>query len=164
MGLDPGQSREIRGLIKELGKEMTILLSTHILPEVELVCDRVLIISKGRIVAEDTPAELVNAAGGKGRAFLRLEVEREQAEAVVARYSREEYVEKIEPAGPEHGLGAFLLETDPRRDCRAGLTRIAFEQGWPLLEFKPADMSLEEAFVNLVREEDNHEIHEGVAA
>ncbi|AGW12193.1 ABC transporter ATP-binding protein [Megalodesulfovibrio gigas] len=158
VGLDPSQIREIRNLIKEMGQEKTILLSTHILPEVELTCSRVLIINKGRIVAEDTPANLARAFGGQGRHLLRLGVSEHMQEKVLARYRQESFVKIVEPAMQQHGPGAYVLESDPARlpkdqDERDLLTRVAFAEGWPVLEFKPADMSLEDAFVNLVRTE-----------
>jgi ABC-2 type transport system ATP-binding protein len=152
VGLDPGQIREIRELIKELGRDKTILLSTHILPEVELICDRVLIINKGRIVAEDTPDNLALTTGMAGRFLLRLDALADPGR-VVERYAGETCVGNVHHAGDELGRGAFVIETDPELDCRALMTRIAFEEGWSVLEFKPAGVSLEEAFVHLVRDE-----------
>jgi ABC-2 type transport system ATP-binding protein len=152
VGLDPKQIREIRNLIKELGQEKTILLSTHILPEVELTCDRALIIDRGRIIAEDTPAGLVQAFGGKGRFLLKLDLDDERADEVIKAYSAEPGVQQVERL-PESGRGVFSLRSDGGEDRRARLTRLAFEKNWPLLEFKPSAVSLEEVFVSLVREE-----------
>jgi ABC-2 type transport system ATP-binding protein len=153
MGLDPGQIREIREFISELGREMTILLSTHILPEVELTCDRVLIITKGRIIAEDTPANLVQRVGGGGRYLLRLDIEEDQQAEAAERLARRPFVTKATVECFDRFGCAFFVETDPAEDVRAELSRAVFEEGWPLLEFKPADVSLEEAFVSLVKED-----------
>lgn len=153
VGLDPEQIREVREFIRELGREMTILLSTHILPEVELTCDRVLIINKGRILAEDTPANLVQRVGGGGRYLLRLGVTQGQEAETAEHLARRPFVTKASVECFDRFGCAFFVETDPARDVRAELTQAVFEGGWPLLEFKPADVSLEEAFVSLVREE-----------
>ncbi len=151
-GLDPRQIRDIRILIRELGREKTILLSTHILPEVELTCDRAVIIDRGRIVAEDTPAGLVQSFGAQGRYLLRLDVAEAQTEAVLSCFRGVEDVRQVERA-EDAGRGTFLLQTDPVVDRRAAISRLVFEKGWPLLEFKPASASLEEVFVSLVRTE-----------
>ena len=155
VGLDPTQIREIRSLIKELGKERTIFLSTHILPEVEKTCDRALIIDKGRIIAEDTPAGLVAAFGGKGRFLLKLDVATDLLGDVLAAYRKIPGVTSAELGDNSE----IVLETSPEKDIRAELTSLAFQSGWPLVEFKPANVSLEEVFVSLVREE-----NQGVAA
>lgn len=153
-GLDPRQIREIRNLIKELGQEKTILISTHILPEVELTCNRALIIDKGRIKAEDTPAGLTHSFGGHGKYLLRLDMPAAMNDVVLERYSTLPWVEKVEPAPSEMGVGAFYIETDMAEDRRADISREAFLAGWPVLEFKPASMSLEEVYVSLVHEEE----------
>ena len=153
-GLDPRQIREIRNLIKELGKEKTILLSTHILPEVELTCNRALIIDKGRIKAEDTPAGLTQSFGSRGKHLLRLDVTAEQSNDVLGRYAAQEWVQSMAPAGADKGVGAFFIETEQEKDHRADITGLAFAAGWPILEFKPAGMSLEEVYVSLVHEEE----------
>ncbi len=156
VGLDPNQIREIRNLIKELGKEKTILLSTHILPEVELTCDRVLVINQGRIVAEDTPSGLAASYGGGGRFLLRLESAPDPAEVQQA-YASQQFVLNCEPAEETYGPGGYVLEAAPAasggqaRDVRGRITALAFDHGWPVLEFKPAAATLEDAFVNLVR-------------
>lgn len=156
VGLDPTQIREIRSLIKELGKEKTILLSTHILPEVELTCDRVLIINKGRLIAEDTPGNLVHRFGGHGRYLLRLDIPESEDANVTEALRVLPYARSVVARGLEFGGRSFIVETNPEEDCRTRLSGLAFERGWPLVEFKPADISLEEAFVNLVRDESAH--------
>ncbi|TVM17704.1 hypothetical protein DPQ33_08690 [Oceanidesulfovibrio indonesiensis] len=152
-GLDPQQIREIRALIRELGREKTILLSTHILPEVELTCDRVLIINEGRILAEDTPGGLASAFGGKGGYILRLDAPESHADAVIAALSRPAWVKAVEHAPQQHGAGAYIVATDNTADHRADIVRAATEAGYGVLEFKPAGAGLEDAFVNLVHRE-----------
>lgn len=154
-GLDPRQIREIRNLIKELGKEKTILISTHILPEVELTCNRALIIDKGRIKAEDTPAGLTQCFGQRDKHLLRLDVAAGQNAEILARYKAQDWVQSAEPAGADLGVGAFFIETTQERDHRADISAMAFEAGWPVLEFKPAGMSLEDVYMSLVHEEES---------
>lgn len=153
-GLDPRQIREIRNLIKELGKEKTILLSTHILPEVELTCNRALIIDKGRIKAEDTPAGLTQTFGGRGKHLLRLDVAAAQSDEILARFREQQWVVAATQAASDMGVGAFMIETLQDQDHRADISAMAFESGWPVLEFKPAGMSLEDVYMSLVHEEE----------
>ncbi len=153
-GLDPRQIREIRNLIKELGKEKTILLSTHILPEVELTCNRALIIDKGVIKAEDTPAGLTQTFGGRGKHLLRLDVSAERSPEILARYREQQWVQTAEPAASDLGVGAFVIETTQERDHRADISAMAFDNGWSVLELKPAGMSLEDVYMSLVHEEE----------
>ncbi len=153
VGLDPAQIVEIRELIKELGQERTIILSTHILPEVERTCDRALIINRGRIVAEDTPANLAQGALGRGRYLLRLALSPDQAAEALAAYAAAAFVTQAEEAGSAPENLALRLTLDPARDHRAEATALAQAKGWPILEFRPADVSLEEAFVSLVTTE-----------
>ncbi len=152
-GLDPQQIREIRDLIRELGREKTILLSTHILPEVELTCDRVLIINEGRILAEDTPGGIASAFGRKGSHLIRLDAPESDSGAVVAALSRPAWAGAVEYAADQHGPGAYIVVTDNAADYRADIVRTATEAGYGVLEFKPAGAGLEDAFVNLVHRE-----------
>jgi ABC-2 type transport system ATP-binding protein len=156
VGLDPRQIRDIRTLIQELGREKTILLSTHILPEVELTCDRALIISKGRIIVEDTPAGLTQAFGGRGKYLLRLDIPPSDTRTVLEHFGKLPWVRSASMASGDlalSGEGAYIIETDPEQEERARITAAAFEAGWPILEFKPARVSLEEVYVSLVHEE-----------
>ena len=159
VGLDPSQIREIRGLIKELGQDKTILLSTHILPEVERTCDRVLIINRGRIVAEDTPANLTQGALGRGRHLLRLAVSRKDAPEVLAAFRDLPFVSEAEEPEAGADILSLRLTLDTTHDHRAEATALAQAKGWPILEFRPADISLEEAFVSLVTTENTEGAH-----
>jgi ABC-2 type transport system ATP-binding protein len=161
VGLDPAQIMDIRKLIRELGKDKTILLSTHILPEVELTCDRVLIINKGRIVVEDTPANLVRGVSAKGRYLLRLALPESDAGQAAEALRERPFVSEVE-VRETTGDGCLLgIKTFSGEDHRADITRAANEAGWPVLEFKPADASLEQAFINLISDENSMPLADG---
>jgi ABC-2 type transport system ATP-binding protein len=152
-GLDPKQIVEVRKVIKQLAEgERTVILSTHILPEVSLICDRVVIIHRGRIVAEDRPDNLV--AGSQNRGVLEIAVEgkREDAEDCVRAV---EGVTDVRFAGsprPEEVM--LVVETEPERDLRPLLSAAIVHKGLGLLEIKKKLLTLEDVFVNLVTEED----------
>jgi ABC-2 type transport system ATP-binding protein len=151
IGLDPQQIIETRNLIRDLGKEHTIILSSHILPEVQAVCSRVLIINRGKIVASDTPENLSRGISGDNRMTLRvagpqknvLETARGvpnvvKAEAVVSR--EPETVDVVVEA---------RRDTDIRRDLFTAFARANL----PILMMKSMDLTLEEIFLNLVTDE-----------
>ncbi|MGE4298712.1 MAG: ABC transporter ATP-binding protein [Desulfovibrionaceae bacterium] len=150
VGLDPAQIRDIRELIRELGRDKTILLSTHILPEVERTCDRVLIIDHGRIVAEGKPGDLARDAAGHGRYLLRLDAPDHDAEAISTCCAAVPGVACVTPLGRAHGGLGLSIDILPGTDCRAALTSLAHERGWPVLEFSRTAATLEDAFVRLV--------------
>jgi len=146
IGLDPRQIIEVRELIRELGQERTVLLSSHILPEVSQVCTRVLIIHKGRIVAEDTPEGLT--ARLQGAARLMVEVARPSPE-VEAALAAVPGVRMVEPTGDGH----YEIASASDADVRAAVAEAVVRGGWGLLELRPVGMSLEEIFLQLTREE-----------
>jgi ABC-2 type transport system ATP-binding protein len=146
-GLDPKQIIETRELIKGLRGEHTIVLSTHILPEVSMTCGRVLIINKGRVVAEDTPDNLMHRL--RGAAALRLEVRGEQAPVVEA-VRAVPGVTAIHPrSGEGEAVASFEVETEAGRDVRADLARAVVQRGFDLLSLGQVGMSLEEIFLHL---------------
>jgi ABC-2 type transport system ATP-binding protein len=147
IGLDPAQIIEVRRLIDQLGKERTILLSTHILSEAQQLCDRVLIINKGRIVAEDTPANLQAQLAGAEQMILRVGTRDAEVIAAIGR------VEGVARAIPESGEGEIRIESRPGRDVRAEVARAVVEGGYDLLEMRPAGVSLEAIFLELTRED-----------
>ncbi len=151
VGLDPGQIIAIRDLIRELGKERTLLLSTHILPEVELLCNRVLIIDRGRIVAQGTPDEL--RAGWHGNRVVRVRVQGAPADAARAALAAVPGVAAvIERDGlGSGGAGGFAVEAAGSADPREGIFRAVVEQGWVLLEMVEEKASFEDVFVRLTR-------------
>ncbi|MDX1643254.1 MAG: ATP-binding cassette domain-containing protein [Thermoanaerobaculia bacterium] len=145
VGLDPRQIVAIRELIRELGRRHTILLSTHILPEVELLCDRVLIIDQGEIVGEGTPEALRQQWVGTTRIRLTLKGEPSAIEEELAGL---EGVESVERSVVE-GDTELRLECGQEVDLREALFRLAVERGWVLLELAVDRASLEDVFVRL---------------
>ncbi|HEY8022176.1 MAG TPA: ATP-binding cassette domain-containing protein [Thermoanaerobaculia bacterium] len=155
VGLDPKQIIAIRELIRELGRERTLLLSTHILPEVELLCDRVLIIDRGRIVAQGTPDTLRQSWVGSPTYSVILKSvpggENAGAAEVLAALPGVSGVkaEERRAAIGTAGESAFLVECERDADPREAIFRAAVERGWVLLELHAAKASLEDVFVRL---------------
>jgi ABC-2 type transport system ATP-binding protein len=142
IGLDPNQIRNIRKLIKDLGERHTVLLSTHILPEVEATCSRVLIIDKGRIVASDTPRNLKERRADKSR------VEAEIAgsyQGVMDACRGLEGIREVE-ADVEGDWIYLHLEAEPGVDLRGDVFTLAARNGWKLRELRMASRSLEDVF------------------
>jgi ABC-2 type transport system ATP-binding protein len=151
VGLDPRQIIEIRDIIKGLRREHTVILSTHILPEVSMTCDRVVIISGGQVTAVDTPDNLTERA--QRHRLIHLEVHGPE-EAVMTHLQRLDGVLHIEAQGTNpQGVSAYTLATTKGRDVRAEIAQAIVQQGWQLLELRPLRLSLEEVFVQLVTEE-----------
>jgi ABC-2 type transport system ATP-binding protein len=151
VGLDPKQIIEIRHIIKGLRREHTVILSTHILPEVSMTCDRVVIISGGQVTAVDTPDNLTERA--QRHRLIHLEVQGPE-EAVMTNLQCLDGVLSIEPQGSNSdGVSGYTLATTKDRDVRADLARAVVQSGWPLLELRPIRLSLEDVFVQLVTEE-----------
>ena len=151
-GLDPKQIIETRELIKGLGGDHTIILSTHILPEVSMTCGRVVIINKGKVVAEDTPDNLMHRL--KGAATLRVEV-RGDAAAAESALRAVPGVLGVRP--PAHGgSGAFEVEAAAGADVRADVARAVIGKGLDLVGLTQAGMSLEEIFLHLTTSEPVH--------
>ena len=146
IGLDPVQIIEVRNLIRELGQQHTILLSTHILSEAQQVCNRVLIINKGTIVAEDTPEMLQSRLTGAQRVNLQVSGDADGIEGVIQ--------EVPGVAGViVRGDGRLEFETMPGTDPRPQVARAIVESGYELLEMRALGMSLEEIFLQLTRDE-----------
>ena len=141
-GLDPNQILEIRQLIREVGEDKTVIFSTHILPEVTALCSRVLIISRGKLVADSPVAEL--AARAAGETVVRAEFEGPVDMAMLAKLPHVRHVE----AAPD---GAVLLRTAPGTDVRAAVSRRAGQEGWILLGLRQEQQSLEAVFGELTK-------------
>jgi ABC-2 type transport system ATP-binding protein len=152
-GLDPNQIVEIRQLIKEVGKEKTVILSTHILPEVQATCSRILIISSGKLVADGTPDELRARERGS-RYRLVMEASGTTAEAVKARLVGIKGVSRCEPVRGEDGAHSFTLDAAGDEDLRKVLFRAAVDNKWTLLELHREAVSLETVFRNLTTREE----------
>ncbi len=147
IGLDPAQIIEVRKLIQELGKERTVLLSTHILSEAQQVCDRVLIINHGAIVAEGTPADLQAQLSGAERLVVQAAA---STQAVASLLREVPGVTRVEPGRVE---GQVELASAPGTDVRPLVARRVVEAGFDLLELRPLGVSLEEIFLELTRDE-----------
>jgi ABC-2 type transport system ATP-binding protein len=145
-GLDPKQIHETRDLIKGLGGDHTIVLSTHILPEVSMTCSRVLIIAKGRVVAEDTPDNLMQRM--QSAASFRVEV-RGDAASVESALRAVNGIMSVHAKGSADGLAAFDLEAGDGRDVRADVARAVVQKGYDLLSLQRTGMSLEDIFIQL---------------
>ncbi len=149
-GLDPKQILETRELIKGLGGSHTIILSTHILPEVSMTCGRVVIIAKGRVVAEDTPDNLTHRL--KGAATLRLEARGGAAGELEEAVKLVPGVASVR-AEAKDGATALFVDAESGRDLRAELARCVVQKGFDLLGLQPVGMSLEEIFLHLTTAE-----------
>ncbi len=151
IGLDPQQIIETRNLIRDLGKEHTIILSSHILPEVAAVCSRVLIINKGKIVASDTPSNLSKGMVGENKLTLRVEGTEAKALAALRAVS---HVLKAESAGSrEPGTVDVVLEAKREHDIRKPVFQALAKADLPILSMRAMDVTLEDIFLNLTTDE-----------
>jgi len=148
IGLDPSQIVEIRHLIKDLKGSHTVILSSHILPEVSQLCDRVIIINRGQIVASDRPENLSRQLGHGSRVLLTVTGPVGEVETALQKIAG---VNRV--AG--QGEGKFLVEADTGRELRPELARAVVAHNWELLELKAQEFTLEEVFLNLVTEEES---------
>jgi gliding motility-associated transport system ATP-binding protein len=151
IGLDPQQIIETRNLIRELGKEHTIILSSHILPEVQAVCTRVLIINKGKIVASDTPENLSRGLVGDNRLTLRLAAPERDALALLRRLDNVITVVSLGSREPE--TVDVVVEAKREADVRRPVFNAMAKAGYPILLMKTMDLTLEDIFLNLITEE-----------
>ena len=157
IGLDPNQIRQVRTLIKELGKKHTILLSTHILPEVEMICGRVIIINKGKLVAMDTPDNLTSRL--RGGATINLEARgpfgriKAGLEGVPGVLNVKGEDGSSAQTGNKAGTHRFVLEADKDRDVREEIFNAFVENRWVLLEMKKEAVTLEEVFHQITTRE-----------
>jgi gliding motility-associated transport system ATP-binding protein len=149
-GLDPKQIIETRQLIKQLAGDHTIILSTHILPEVSQTCQRVVIINKGRVVAVDTPHNLTARLRGSETLYVQVDAEGADAAAALARVAG---VTRVVEADRRDALVGYEVDSEQGRDIRRDLARAVVSSGWGLLELRPMRMSLEEVFLSLTTED-----------
>ncbi|MBM3324708.1 MAG: ATP-binding cassette domain-containing protein [Calditrichaeota bacterium] len=150
-GLDPNQIAEIRTLIKRLGQEKTLILSTHILPEVQATCSRIIIINRGKLVADGKPDEL--SAGFRGRDIIHAHVKAPR-EALLAKTRTMTGVEEVREIPTDDGSIGIRLESAAGTDLREGLWRLSVSENWPILELRRERLSLEEVFRALTQEAD----------
>ena len=149
-GLDPKQIIETRQLIKQLAGDHTIILSTHILPEVSQTCQRVVIINQGKVVAVDTPANLT--ARLRGSETLYVQVDAAGGDAATA-LTRVPGVTRVAESDRRDGAVGYEGDSERGRDVRRELARAVVSSGWGLLELRPMRMSLEEIFLSLTTDE-----------
>jgi ABC-2 type transport system ATP-binding protein len=149
-GLDPKQIIETRELIKELGGDHTIILSTHILPEVAQTCQRVVIINKGNVVAVDTPDNLTARLRGSETMYLQLDANGADAHASLTGVPG---VTRVVESDRRDGMVGYEVDSESGRDVRRDLARAVVSNGWGLLEMRPMRMSLEDVFLSLTTEE-----------
>jgi ABC-2 type transport system ATP-binding protein len=156
VGLDPKQIIEVRHLIKSLAGNHTIILSTHILPEVSMTCDRVVIINRGKIAAVDTPANLTTQL--KGGQHIRIEAQADEK-------SMRETLKEIPGVGNvstesvgSSGVLAATIESLPGHDLRSQIAAKIVGKGWPLLELRGVSLSLEEIFLQLTTDDASHAV------
>jgi ABC-2 type transport system ATP-binding protein len=161
VGLDPNQIKEVRRLIKGLAGEHTIILSTHILPEVEMTCDRVVIINKGRISAIDTTENLTTQLKGGERVHLQA---RGSAESLRETLAKIEGVRNVEVSANEDSLVNADVESESGTDLRAQIASRVIGGGFDLLELRAVNLSLEDIFMQLTTEEKTEEKAEEKAA
>ncbi|MBN2467548.1 MAG: ATP-binding cassette domain-containing protein [Deltaproteobacteria bacterium] len=150
VGLDPNQIVEIRELIKKIGKEKTVILSSHILPEVAATCQRIIIMNKGSIAASGTPAEM--AGRTKGGNVINLVIRGPEAEVQV-KLRMVRNVKEFEIAGEENGKTRFKIISSGDDDVAEELFRMAVDNNWTLSELHQESLSLEDIFQQLTIEE-----------
>ncbi|RPH58929.1 MAG: ABC transporter ATP-binding protein [Chloroflexi bacterium] len=146
IGLDPAQIIEVRNLIRETGKERTVLLSTHILSEAQQLCDRILIINKGKIVVEDSPRNLQARLAGAERVQLRV---RGEADELAEKIAALKGIQEVKPQGE----GALEFQFAPGKDLRPDVARLVIEAKYDLLEMRSITLSLEDIFLQVTRED-----------
>ncbi|MCX7788466.1 MAG: ABC transporter ATP-binding protein [Spirochaetes bacterium] len=151
-GLDPKQILEIRSLIKDLGKTHTVILSSHILPEVSAVCRRVLIINQGKIVADDTPENLAKRLLGGSQLQLRVDGSVQQVEEVLRKIPTVKNLSFKESQEP--GTVELIVESDKDKDIRRDISKALGSAGLPILMMRSLDMTLEEIFLHLTTKEE----------
>jgi ABC-2 type transport system ATP-binding protein len=156
-GLDPKQIIETRSLIRSLAGDHTIVLSTHILPEVAQTCQRVVIINKGRVVAVDTPDNLTARLKGSATMYVQVDASGADAGAALGAVPGVTRVLAVDHREDGRGPAAFEVESQPDIDVRRDLARAIVTRGWGLLEMRPVRMSLEDVFLQVTTEESPEE-------
>jgi ABC-2 type transport system ATP-binding protein len=151
IGLDPKQIQQIRELIKDLAGNHTVVLSTHILPEVEQTCHRVIIIDRGKIVAVDTPQNLRFQLQGAERVFM--EIQGPEPE-ITSQLKKTPGVIEVRTVASTDGRHRFQIEGELRKEIRSDLARMVVQSGWGLYELQAETMSLEDIFLKLTTAEE----------
>lgn len=151
VGLDPKQIIEIRELVRALGKDRTVLLSTHIMQEVQAICDRVTIINRGEVVASGTPEELKQQSKEQPLASVYVKIAG-TIKSVEAALSKIDGVESVEKTDQEKkNIYGYTVRVKPGADVRAEIFALAADKGWKLYELTPTKVSLEDVFLEVTR-------------
>ena len=154
VGLDPTQIRETRKLIRDLGGDHTVLLSTHILPEVEAVCDRAVVIASGKLVAQGTPEELRTSRRMSARVLIECKGPAKEVESALSRVSGVSKVEVLTPhASADKAYTTFALRPREGQDVREEAASTVTRNGWPLREIRLEHATLEEFFVQVTAQQ-----------
>jgi len=151
-GLDPRQIIEVREIIKGLGNDHTVILSTHILPEVSMTCNRVAIINEGKLVKIDTPENLTKQLRGSESIILQVEGPMNEVELALSQHQSVTAV-AVQPTGKEN-IATYRVETSIGSDIRKELASLVVNRGWGLLELKAESLSLEDIFLKLTTKEE----------
>jgi len=152
VGLDPKQIIDIRSLIKGLGGSQTVILSTHILPEVSMTCDRVIIMHQGKLVAVDTPSNLTKKLQQAPKIMLKAEGPVSDITRTISRLSGITSIDRKEPDSEKNGF--YEIEIEENVDVINEIAKSVYENNWKLKEIRPVDMTLEEIFIKVVTEEE----------
>ena len=155
IGLDPRQIIEIRNLIRMLGREHTIILSTHILPEVQAVCDRIVVINKGQIVANEKTEDLINAVEGSRKLVAKIVGPEDEVLKTLRSIGGMKSADVLGKRDTDSI--SFLLESQDRVDIRKPLFYALSSKGWPLIGLEGVELSLEDIFIRLVGKEKEKE-------
>ncbi len=153
IGLDPKQIIEIRELIKNLGKERTVILSSHILPEVSQVCNRIIVINKGKLVAVDTPENLRNRLRKSSVVIVKVK-KSDEARKISTLIKEVDGVLMVSERETSDSTQTFSIESSPQRDIRADIVKQLVTNGIDLLEIYVEELSLEDIFLKLVTDEE----------
>ncbi|MCX7917568.1 MAG: ABC transporter ATP-binding protein, partial [bacterium] len=151
IGLDPKQIIETRTLIKNLSGERTILLSTHILPEVSMLCERVIIINEGKIIAEDTVENLTSKLKGSVEIYVEVEGNKEKIENILKGIDGVKEIKMV--ASTKDNIFKFIVFTERGKDLRQEISSKLIYNGLKLLEISIKEMSLEDIFIKLTTKE-----------
>jgi ABC-2 type transport system ATP-binding protein len=155
VGLDPRQVVEIRELIRSLAGRSTVLLSTHILPEVTMTCRRVVIIDRGKIVAQDTPEKLTAKLQGSDQSIITVAGPKDAVQQALAAIPGIDKLEERPGEAPQNGVCSFVAFSNGHGDeVRGRMAAAVVQRGWNLLEIKPVALSLEDLFVRIVTSEE----------
>ena len=154
VGLDPKQIIEIRNLITNLGKNHTIILSSHILPEIQAVCERIIVINNGRIVADGATDTLAHDLSKDHRIIVRVEAK--EKDAVYAVKTLEKVVDVYSLGEKEKGVFELSIEAEPNVDLRRDVFALCTRKGWPILAMATTDLTLEDLFLQLTSSDNTY--------